>query len=152
MVTQNSFWVTISSHDIFGMKKLISVLAVLCLGMTLSWADEGMWMINGIDKALEKQMKKRGLKLSAKEIYNADAEGATISDAVVSLDFGCTGSVISDAGLVITNHHCAYSDVHALSTDEKNCCLYASHFTPVDNSSVSSPVGDRCSTSPSVKL
>ena len=88
--------------------------------MSLSWADEGMWMINGIDKALEKQMKKRGLKLSANEIYNADAEGATISDAVVSLDFGCTGSVISDAGLVITNHHCAYSDVHALSTDEKN--------------------------------
>ena len=95
-------------------------MAVFCLGMTLSWADEGMWMINGIDKALEKQMKKRGLKLSANEIYNADAEGATISDAVVSLDFGCTGSVISDAGLVITNHHCAYSDVHALSTDEKN--------------------------------
>ena len=119
-MTESSFWVTLSFHDIFIMKKLISVLAVLCLGMTLSWADEGMWMINGIDKALEKQMKKRGLKLSAKEIYNADAEGATISDAVVSLDFGCTGSVISDAGLVITNHHCAYSDVHALSTDEKN--------------------------------
>ena len=79
-----------------------------------------MWMINGIDKALEKQMKKRGLKLSANEIYNADAEGATISDAVVSLDFGCTGSVISGEGLVITNHHCAYGDVHALSTDEKN--------------------------------
>ena len=95
-------------------------MAVFCLGISVSWADEGMWMINGIDKALEKQMKKRGLKLSANEIYNADAEGATISDAVVSLDFGCTGSVISDLGLVITNHHCAYSDVHALSTDEKN--------------------------------
>ena len=102
------------------MKKIFLILALGCFLAPLSWADEGMWMINGIDKALEKQMKKRGLKLSANEIYNADAEGATISDAVVSLDFGCTGSVISGEGLVITNHHCAYGDVHALSTDEKN--------------------------------
>ena len=102
------------------MKKIFLILALGCFLAPLSWADEGMWMINGIDKALEKQMKKRGLKLSANEIYNADAEGATISDAVVSLDFGCTGSVISGEGLVITNHHCAYGDVHALSTDDKN--------------------------------
>ena len=83
-------------------------------------ADEGMWMINAISSALEKKMQERGLELSANEIYNADAEGATISDAVVSLDFGCTGSIISGNGLLITNHHCAYSDVHSLSTDEHN--------------------------------
>lgn len=83
-------------------------------------ADEGMWLIQAIDQALEKKMQARGLELSAGEIYNADAEGATIADAVVSLDFGCTGSIISDKGLLITNHHCAYSDVHSLSTDEHN--------------------------------
>ena len=83
-------------------------------------ADEGMWMINAIDQALEKKMQERGLKLSAGEIYNADAPGTTISDAVVSLEFGCTGSMISDRGLMITNHHCAYSDVYALSTEEHN--------------------------------
>ncbi len=84
------------------------------------YADEGMWMVNAIDKALEKKMHERGLKLSAKEIYNADAEGASLTDAIVSLEFGCSGSVVSDQGLVITNHHCAYGDVHRLSTPEHN--------------------------------
>ena len=93
------------------------IAALCCLKMS---ADEGMWMIHMIDSALEKKMQERGLVLSAREIYNADAPGASLSDAVVSMEFGCSGSFISDQGLVITNHHCAYSDVHALSTPEHN--------------------------------
>ena len=84
------------------------------------FADEGMWLINDINSALEKKMQSRGLKLSAHEIYNADVQGASLSDAIISLDFGCTGSLISDKGLIITNHHCAYCDVHALSTTKEN--------------------------------
>ena len=83
-------------------------------------ADEGMWMIHALDAALEKKMQERGLELSAREIYNADAPGSSVADAVVSLEFGCTGSIISDQGLLITNHHCAYGDVHKLSTPEHN--------------------------------
>ena len=101
--------------------KFVLCLCILALGF--SWkakADEGMWMINAIDAALEKKMAERGLQLSAREIYNADAPGSSLSDAVVSMEFGCTGSIISDQGLLITNHHCAYSDVHALSTPEHN--------------------------------
>lgn len=90
------------------------------MGSHYAKADEGMWMIHAIDSALEKKMQERGLELSAGEIYNADAPGATIADAVVSLEFGCTGSIISDKGLMITNHHCAYGDVHKLSTPEHN--------------------------------
>lgn len=100
--------------------KRYMILALLILSGVSARADEGMWMIHSIDAALEKKMKERGLELSAGEIYNADAEGATIADAVVSLEFGCTGSIISDNGLMITNHHCAYSDVHKLSTPEHN--------------------------------
>ena len=77
-------------------------------------------MIHALNQALEKKMQERGLLLSAGEIYNADAPGATVSDAIVSLGFYCTASVISDEGLLITNHHCAYSDLFDLSTPEKD--------------------------------
>ena len=101
------------------MKRAALLLALSLLPLAAS-ADEGMWMIHAIDQALEKKMRERGLQLSAGEIYNADAPGATVSDAVVSLGFYCTASVISDEGLLITNHHCAYSDLFDLSTPEKN--------------------------------
>lgn len=100
-------------------KKFLILVCVFAGGISAK-ADEGMWMINAIDAALEKKMQERGLELSAGEIYNADAPGACVSDAVISMAFGCTGSIISDEGLLITNHHCAYSDIHALSTPEHN--------------------------------
>ena len=101
------------------MKKLILTLAALAV-CTGAFADEGMWCINAINSALEKNMRARGLKLKARQIYDADAPGAQLSDAVVSLDFGCTGSIISAEGLLITNHHCAYSDIHSLCTEQNN--------------------------------
>ena len=102
------------------MKKIVLVFAVMVSSVLAASADEGMWMINAIDRALEKNMKARGLKMGAREIYDADAKGTTLSDAVVALDFGCTGSIISDEGLLITNHHCAYADIHGISTPQRN--------------------------------
>ena len=101
------------------MKKISILLLVVLYSIQMS-ADEGMWMIHASDAALEKKMQERGLLLDGREIYDADAPGAGVADAVVSLDFGCTGSIISDEGLVITNHHCAFSDIHSLSTPSKN--------------------------------
>ena len=98
------------------MKYLKGILAAALMLL----ADEGMWMIQDINAALEKNMKARGLKLSAREIYNADAPGTSVADAVVSLGFYCTGSLLSDQGLIITNHHCAYSNIAKLSTPEHN--------------------------------
>ncbi len=98
------------------------VSAAVLLGLTCmkASADEGMWMIQDINEALEKNMKARGLKLEANEIYNADAPGASVSDAVVSLGFYCTGSVISDKGLILTNHHYANSNIDNHTTPEHN--------------------------------
>src|SRR3989339_1798119 len=97
--------------------KTVTFLILLSI-FTVSRADEGMWLINLLEKNLANKMKEAGLKIDPKLIYDENA--ATISDAVVALDFGCTGSIISEEGLLITNHHCAYGDIHALSTPEKN--------------------------------
>ncbi|MFA6335129.1 MAG: S46 family peptidase [Bacteroidales bacterium] len=97
--------------------KFVTLLALL-LVFQVSRADEGMWLVNLLDKNLTKKMQKEGLKVDPKLIY--DENNPSISNAVVALDFGCTGSIISNDGLLITNHHCAYSDIHALSTPEKN--------------------------------
>ena len=79
-------------------KKFIMTAMAAVIGSYGAMADEGMWMIHAIDAALEKKMQERGLELAAGEIYNADAPGAGIADAVVSMEFGCTGSIISDQG------------------------------------------------------
>lgn len=99
------------------MRKIL-LLTALILSSSAAFADEGMWMVNAISRALVQNMQKEGCKLDAKDIY--DAGNVALSDAIVSLDFGCTGSMISEKGLLITNHHCAYADVHALSTPEHN--------------------------------
>lgn len=102
------------------MKRItIMLAAVLMLLPAITKADEGMWMVNMFENSIYPQMKKMGLKLTGKEIYNEDVANA-LSDAIVSLDFGCTGSMISKEGLLITNHHCAYGDIFRLSTKEHN--------------------------------
>jgi hypothetical protein len=97
---------------------LALLLAPAAVGVATARADEGMWLVNAISKSLEKKMKEKGMRIDAKVIYDEDS--ISLADAVVSLDFGCTGSLISNEGLVITNHHCAFSDLHALSTPEHN--------------------------------
>ncbi len=97
--------------------RLLTALLV-ALACVPARADEGMWMVNALSKALVQKMQDKGLKLSGNDIYDAGA--VSLKDAIVSLDFGCTGSFVSGQGLLITNHHCAYSDLHRLSTPERN--------------------------------
>lgn len=77
-------------------------------------AEEGMFPLNYLN---EKQLQDAGLKLSAKQIFNPS--DVALTNALVKVG-GCTGSFISEEGLIITNHHCVYGGVANLSTEEHN--------------------------------
>lgn len=101
------------------MKKTRLILSLLLLLFVHTVAaDEGMWLIQVLNANLQKKMRSEGLKMDSKLIYSETE--SSLKDAVVALDFGCTGSMISDKGLLITNHHCAYDDIYKLSTPDHN--------------------------------
>ncbi|MGD1893932.1 MAG: S46 family peptidase [Cyclobacteriaceae bacterium] len=82
-------------------------------------ADEGMWLpIHIKNLLLYENMQELGLKLSAEEIYSVNQ--SSLKDAIVSLGGFCTGEVISDQGLLLTNHHCAYDAIQSHSTVEND--------------------------------
>jgi hypothetical protein len=96
-------------------KKTLLFTSLLALGIVQSgykpW-DEGMFPLSEIHKL---DLKKAGLKIDKNEIYNPN--GTSLVDALVNVG-GCTGSFISNEGLIITNHHCAFSAVQLASTPE----------------------------------
>ena len=96
--------------------KLLASLILLSFlfGMIPVSPEEGMYPLSEIDKI---DLQKAGLKIDPKEIYNPN--GISLVDALVSLG-GCTGSFISDNGLIITNHHCAFGAITRASTVENN--------------------------------
>ncbi len=81
-------------------------------------ATEGMWLPQLLASLNEKEMKAMGMKISARDIY--DVNKGSLKDAIVSLGGFCTAEVISDKGLLLTNHHCAYSVIQQHSSLQKN--------------------------------
>ncbi len=99
-------------------KVFVLFMAVFVLFTGKLRADEGMWLLPLIQKLNVEKMKQMGMKLSAEDIYSVNH--ASLKDAVVIFGRGCTGELISDQGLILTNHHCGYSQIQALSTVENN--------------------------------
>jgi hypothetical protein len=95
------------------MKKFFFILACFFLFFS-GTTDEGMFPLTEISRL---DLSKAGLKIPVSRIYNPN--GTSLVDAVVQIG-GCTGSFISDEGLIITNHHCGFSSVAGASTTEHN--------------------------------
>jgi hypothetical protein len=82
-------------------------------------ADEGMWLPWHLPQSQIEKMHEMGLKLPADEIFSSSENSLNFS--IVSLDDGsCTGSFVSDKGLLLTNHHCAYGDIQQHSSVDNN--------------------------------
>ncbi len=97
------------------MKRLFMLFAALCVSAS-ALADEGMWMLPYLQKMNIRNMKERGCKLSAEEIYSINK--SSLKDAIVIFGGGCTGEIVSPEGLLFTNHHCGFGSIQALSSVE----------------------------------
>ncbi len=95
-------------------KLLITWLLLTIISTPFIRADEGMWIPLLIEKYNIKLMQEKGFKLSAEDIYSVNK--ACMKDAIVQFGGGCTGEIISPDGLMITNHHCGYSQIQKHSS------------------------------------
>ena len=98
------------------MKKIVSIITALTVFAGSTFADEGMWLLPLLEKMNGKAMKEMGCELTPKQIY--DINNTSLKDAIVQFGGGCTGEIVSSEGLLLTNHHCGYSNIQKLSSVE----------------------------------
>ena len=97
------------------MKKIaFFIILIFAITAMSARADEGMWLPIFIERLNHIDMQKEGLHLTAEEIYSVNH--SSLKDAIIIFGGGCTGEMVSDQGLVLTNHHCGYGSIQSQST------------------------------------
>ena len=99
------------------MNKLIVSLILVVSTFKISFAEEGM-LIPSLIAAFESDMQAMGMKLTAEQIYSVN--NSSLKDAIIHFGGGCTAELVSSKGLLLTNHHCGYSQVQSHSSLEKD--------------------------------
>src|SRR6187455_3712273 len=100
------------------MRKLFITIIFLLALFLKSFADEGMWLPMLLGQQVYNDMVKKGLKLTKEQLYSINK--SSLKDAIIIFGGGCTGELVSDQGLIFTNHHCGYSAIAGASTVENN--------------------------------
>ena len=99
-------------------KVLLTVATALLLAPAALRADEGMWLLPLLEKMNSDALRNLGSRLTPDQIYSVNQ--SSIKDAIVQFGGGCTAEIISGSGLLVTNHHCGYGQIQALSSTEHN--------------------------------
>jgi len=100
------------------MKKILSLFLIFAFTFNFqAKADEGMWLLTLLNKNYA-DMKKQGFKLTPEDIYSLN--NASLKDAIPIFGRGCTSEIVSDKGLLLTNHHCGYGAIQSQSSVEHN--------------------------------
>ena len=97
------------------MKKL-GLITIISLFIIMVQAEKGMWLPYLLEQLNEKDMQLKGMKITAEDIYSINK--GSLKDAVVLFGGGCTGEIVSDQGLLLTNHHCGYGSIQSQSSLE----------------------------------
>lgn len=103
------------------MKRIFISFTWLAFVITFVRAEEGM-LIPSLIEAFEDDMKAMGMKLSADEIYSVN--NSSLKDAILHFGGGCTAELVSNKGLLLTNHHCGFSQIQSHSSLENDYLKY----------------------------